>query len=504
VLATAKILLRVFSCVPGGLLLLPLGFLLWKSFQISSELLIHVEKYLLWESLRNTILLLISVLLLSSIWGTLLAWIISRFQFVGRSFFRWALLLPLALPAYVVSFVWLANFGQSMPLMQLSLILSFCLFPYIYLIVLESFERIDQNHLEVASSLGVTRADVIRRIYRPMLLPALMAGISLVGMETLADFGSVSVFNFSVFTTLVYRSWFSLQSLETAAFLAMLHILLLLVFVFMTSLTSKGRLVDKNSGAPRRALLKKCSTFQSWGMGFIVMLIWSIAFLFPLFQLVQWGVKDLGAFVDARLLERISNSLIIAAAAALVTLIFAMILTLAQRYSKTSFQNYVSRLSVIGYGIPGTVIAVGWMVSLAVAFGSFHHLPYVALLALTLGLATRFLSLAQRPLMTSSERISWTIEESARSLGASTGRVLLKIHKPLLARAAGIGFLFVFIDTLKEMPMTLLMRPYGWDTLSVRVYQFTSDGMWEEAAAPSLVLVAVSLVPLWFLRKRMQ
>jgi len=486
------------------MLLLPLGFLLWKSFQISPELLVHVEKYLLWEGLGNTVLLLISVLFLSATLGLSLAWIVARYRFFGRSFFRWALILPLALPAYVVAFVWLARFGQSLPFFQLSCILSFCLFPYIYLILLECFDRINQSHIEVAQSLGMPPGGVLKKIYQPMLFPSLMAGVALVGMETLADFGSVSLYNVSVLTTIVYRSWFGLQSLETAAFLAMVHIGLLLVFVFLTSKVSRRRLADKSSGVKKDRALKEVSPITSLGLASYVSLVWVLSFVLPVAQLLGWGLNDLGGFLDTRLLERIINSLVIASGAALITLFFALVMTLAKRYFDSASLGYFVRLGTIGYGIPGTVIAVGWMVTLGILLGSFHHLTFLALLALVLGLSTRFLSLAQRPLFSAVQRISLSIEETAKSSGASTLRVFRKIHFPLLSSASGIAFLFVFIDTLKEMPMTLLMRPYGWDTLSVRVYQFTSDGMWQAAAAPSLVLVLVSLLPLWFLRKQIQ
>jgi iron(III) transport system permease protein len=235
-----------------------------------------------------------------------------------------------------------------------------------------------------------------------------------------------------------------------------------------------------------------------------MLIFWCVSFVWPVAEIVLWSAHDAWAFVDARLWERIANSLLIATGAAFVTLWMAVLMWVAKRYYNSRWILWALRLSGLGYGIPGTVIAVGWMVSLTLIFGSFHHLPFVVLAALILGLATRFLSLAQRPLDAASERISKQLEEAARSLGASRDRVCWLIHRPLLSGAMGIGFLFVFIDSIKEMPMTLLMRPFGWDTLSVRVYQFTSDGLWQAAAAPALVIVLVSTLPLFVLRKQLR
>lgn len=500
-MAIVKIVFRFLSFVPAGLLLLPLGFLFWKAFSVSPELVEHLQKNLLGEAVYNTVVVLISVLMASALIGTAMAWLVSRYDFFGKSFFRWALLLPLSMPAYVVAFVWLASFGQQFPLLFLIIVLSLCLYPYFYLIVLESFDRINPTHFEVAKSLGVNRFQSFYKIYGPILKPSLMSGAALVGMETLADFGTVSVFNVSVFTTLVYRSWFALQSLETAAFGASLHILFLLGFVFLTSTTLKGSVIDKSAGFKKR-IARSCSPIQSFFLFLILFLFWSLVFVFPLVKLLAWSFSQYHDYFDWRLWSRVLNSLSVAVGTAFVTLIAASILIITKRYYNFKGMATLWRLSGLGYGLPGTVMAVGWMVALTLCFGSFHHLPLLALGTLVLGLSTRFFSLAQRPLANASERISKQIEESAQSSGASIFRTLRLVHWPLLRGAVGVAFLFVFIDTLKEMPMTLLMRPYGWDTLAVRVYQYTSDGLWQAAAAPSLVIIFVSMLPILIMRKQ--
>jgi iron(III) transport system permease protein len=232
--------------------------------------------------------------------------------------------------------------------------------------------------------------------------------------------------------------------------------------------------------------------------------LWLACFGLPVAQLVYWSMSRPATFFDPRLLERATNSFLIAAFAALIAVVFATCIVIAHRFFKSLDIAWAERISSLGYGIPGTVIAVGWMAFITGMWGPLHMMPSVAIGALLIGLATRFMALAQRPVMSASAKISASVEESSQSCGASAWQTIGRIHVPLLKNAFLIGFLFVFIDTLKEMPMTLLMRPYGWDTLAVRVYQYTSDGMWHEASAPALMIVVASIIPIFLLRRRIQ
>jgi iron(III) transport system permease protein len=339
----------------------------------------------------------------------------------------------------------------------------------------------------------------------PILVPWIASGVLLVGMETLADFGSVSVFNLSVFTTVVYRAWFGLQSIETASFFAMIHVLFLSLFVAVVLRFARRKKYTDPYAGRLRMERRHLGPLSSIAANLFVGALWLVSFVLPVGQLLYWSLSRPETFLDPRLLERATNSLLVAALAAAVAVFFAACLVFAHRFLKSADIAWAEKISSLGYGIPGTVIAVGWMAAVTRLWGaSLQSTALVALVTMLIGLATRFLALAQRPVLSAASRISPAIEESSQSAGASVWRTLRRIHVPLLKNAFLIGFLFVFIDTLKEMPMTLLMRPYGWDTLAVRVYQYTSDFMWREAAAPSLMIVVASIVPIFLLRRRIQ
>jgi iron(III) transport system permease protein len=520
-----KIFLRLALFLPGGLLLLPLGFLVFKTLSVPHELFLHISEHLLRESIANTLKLLLGVLSLSLLVAFGAALIMGRFEFIGRKFFRWALLLPLALPAYVVSFIWISwfDFSGLIPtflrsystslgsleifsnfrsLAGLILPMSFCFFPYIYLLLLEAFERQNKHLSEVTRSMGLNRRQRIWRLHIPLLAPWMVSGLLLVGMETLADFGSVSAFNIPVFTTMLYRSWYALQSIETASLFALVHVAFLVIFVLLISLVLRGkRYTDKSGGKdplPRTPLNKS----QTFIVLFLLSSLFFISFLAPCLQLLTWVIGDSSRLWDSRLLSRVVNSFSIALMAGLVTSAMACGMILGKRFIRSPSTKWALRIGTLGYGIPGTVIAIGWVISLTLLIGPLHGLGQWALLALILGLSSRFITLALRPLESAVERVAPSIEESARSLGSSLRKIFFKIHFPLLKGAFSIGFLFVFVDTLKEMPMTLLMRPMGWDTLATQIYQFTAEGLWVEAAFPSLIIVLASIIPIFIMRKQ--
>lgn len=518
--------LRLLSYLPALLLIAPLCFLFVKSMGLSQSLLEHVGSTLFFEALSNTLLLLTGVTVICLLISFPVAWLLARYEFKGAAFWRWALIMPLALPAYVMTFVWIswADYSGLVPtflrdvwgaewtlvfshfrsLAGLVIPLSLALFPYLYLLIFEGLDSQSRTLNDAARSLGLGRARRFFKLEIPVLLPWIVSGILLVGMETLADFGSVSVFNLNVFTTIVYRSWFALQSIETASFFALVHVAFLVIFVSIGLYFVKRRKhSDPHAGRlnPERYVLGGSKAIAA---NIFLAKLWLISFLLPVLQLSVWSFSRLDSFVDSRLLERAFNSLSIATFAAGLAVVLAATQVLAHRYLKSRDITWAEKISSLGYGIPGTVIAVAWMASITVLWGSLHMLPVVALLVLVVGLASRFLVLAQRPAMSAAAKISPSVEEASQSSGSGTLRTLLKVHFPLLRNSFLMGFLFVFIDTLKEMPMTLLMRPFGWDTLAVRVYQYTSDGMWRDAAVPALLIVVASFIPIFLLRRRMK
>lgn len=510
------------------MLLLPLGFVVFKALNVPQELLTHLQETLVFEASWGSFTLLVGVLYLTAAIGLSSAYFIARYEFPLKRFFEWALLLPLAIPAYVTAFVWLSLFdysGDFSVFMRnlfpefswrlgirsqwgLILCLAFSLYPYVYLSCLEGFKKQSRSHLESSLSLGVSRWRIWSRVEMPLVLPWLLGALLLVGMETLADFGAASVFNASVFTTLVYRSWFGLQSLETASFLSAVHILFLLVFsAFFFRAANSRKIWDSSMGRdswPVKRLSQAKGLLLSCGFS----LLFFAAFLVPVLRLVQWALENPAALFEERVLERLGNSILLGGLVVIVLLGMSVLFILAKVIARSSFLERLLKTSALGYGIPGTVLAVGWMIFVTKGTlhfqGLAHLMSTVAVFALAFGLSTRFFALMQRPLDASLQQLSPSTEDSMKLLGVPWWQRFWRSYLPLSQAALVTGAIFVFVDTMKEMPMTLMMRPQGWETLSVRVHQFTSEGLWERAAAPSLWIVLASLYPVWWLKRRLK
>lgn len=502
---------------------MPLGFLVFKASTAPADLIEHLFETMVWEATVGSFLLIGGVLIGSGILGVTSAYLLARYRFPAHRLWEWVLLLPLALPAYVSAFVWLSLFdfsGDFSRLMRevfpfwdwnlgirsmggLIVVLSLSLYPYVYLSCLEGFKRQSRSFLESSLSLGVSRGQIWRRVEMPMILPWIFGALLLVGMETLADFGAASVFNASVFTTLVYRSWFGLQSLETASFLSVVHVLSLALFTMLfLYLSSKKKYWDQNMGQDRWPQ-KKLIGIQAWAASGFCALVFFLAFFMPVLRLLFWALEDPGVMFEARVLERLYNSLSLGFWTVVVLLLFSALFVFAKVILKSSKVSHIMQLSALGYGIPGTVLAVGWMV-VANKMDVLSQAPVqLTLIALILALSTRFYALLQKPIDSSLQQLDPSIEDSMKILGVPWWRRMSQSYLPLLKGALLTGAIFVFVDTIKEMPMTLMLRPYGWESLSLRVYQFTSEGLWESAAAPSLWIVLSSILPVWWLKKRL-
>ncbi len=473
--------------------------------------------------LRNTAVLLLGVGVTVSLLGISLAWITVMCEFPGRAAFEWLLMLPMAMPGYVLAFVVLGLFDFSGPLQgflhgQLGLdyfdirteatviaVLSLVLYPYVYMLARSAFLSQSSDTLEAARILGCSAWSAWFRVALPMARPAIVAGLALALMETLADFGTVAVFNYDTFTTAIYKAWFGFFNLQAAAQLASL----LLLFVALTLLAerrSRGR-----RGFVQGARLQHHFRFQlsapaRWGLSLYCTLVLLLAFVLPLGQLLLWAVGEGIAQLDARFANLLYHTLSLASQAALLTVAIALLLAYNRRRGGRH-QRHFFELAQLGYALPGSVLAVG----IVIAFTAIDQ-QLLAPLQRLLGMEprqllvgtvltllgaywVRFLAVATGPIEAGLERIRPSIPEAARTLGAGHWRIVWRIYLPMLRPGLLTAAVLVFVDVIKEMPATLLLRPFGWDTLAVRVYEMTSEGEWQRAALPALAIVLVGLIP---------
>lgn len=495
---------------------------------VDSDIWQHLWQTQLTTLIINTLSLILLVLLGVFLLGVWLAWLVTLYEFPGRKVLQWALMLPLAIPPYILASVALGftDFGGPLQLILetfgasaknlpdirntfgVAIVFILCFYPYVYLLTRAALTKNGRNSYESARTLGYSKTAAFWKLIIPMTRPAWMAGLALVLMETLADFGAVAIFNYDTFTTAIYKSWFDLYSLNSAAQLASI-LLLFVMFALISERWSRGSESYNQSGSKLtqfRTPLKGWSGVLSQIGAWIVCLS---AFFLPLIQLLVWSFENIvsGQGFYQKDAHLISNTVQLASYATLIIMLVALLLVFIQhqlelRKKFTKLWSMISEINLVGYALPGTVLAVGVVIGFN-AIEDFFDIkePWITggLFALFFAYAVRFLRMAHNPLHNAMSQIKPTIIESSKLLGANKTERFWRIYLPLIRPGALTALLLVFVEVMKEMPATLLLRPMNWDTLAVRIYELTSEGEWERAALPSVLLVLVGILPVIYL-----
>ncbi len=488
----------------------------------------HLWRTQLVELIANTLRLVAGVGAGTLLVGGGLAWLVVHHRFPGRSVLEWALILPLAVPAYVIGFTCLGLFEYAGPVQGalrrllgvdarlpelrsyggVVAMMTLVFYPYVYLLARVAFREQGAAPLEVARTLGRSRAAAFLAVTVPMARPALAAGVALAMMEALADFGTVATFGYRTLTEAVYRVWYGMFDRLAATQLASVLLLFALGLLWVEQ-RSRGRARFVQRARPRPSVEPRpLHGIRAALATAACLLVLTPAFLLPLGQLGWWAA---GAIREGRVapdfVALLGNTAMLASVAALAACALAVLLGYARRRHGTPAVRAASRLSAMGYALPGAVIAVGVLLPLAWAD---HVLvpPIERALGRPLGLlltgsaaglilayVVRFLAVGLQTVDASLGRIPPSLDDAARSLGARAGTVLRRVHLPLIRGGLATAVVMVFVETMKEMPATLLLRPFGLNTLAVEIWERTSEAMWPEAAVPALTLVAVGLVP---------
>lgn len=523
---------RVFTArrLVSGLIALPtacvLGVILGAFLTPAPEIWGHMVEYVLPDVTRNTLRLVLGVSVVTTVLGVGLGWLTGGCDFPGRRFFSWALMLPMAMPAYVMAFVALGLFDVLGPVQStlralnpalpgwvpdmrstggVIAVLSLTLYPYVYLFARGAFLTQGAAAVDAARILGDSPGRAFFRVALPMARPWIAAGLLLVIMETLADFGAVSIFNYDTFTTAIYKAWYGFFSLEAAAQFASLLVVVALV-VHGLERVSRARMRFTQTGRSGEAGRVRLAGWRAWGAVLLCGWVFLIAFAAPTLQLVAWTAEAFWLEFDARYAGLLLRSLTLAGLATLTICFVALTLAYVRRGNRDRATAIAARISTLGYALPGTVLAVG--VYIPAAFLDHLLMDAAGRLGLEMGpLLTgtvalmiiayliRFMAVGFGAVDAGLTRIAGSVDEAARLLGARGARLLLRLHAPMLRRALLTAAILVFVDVLKEMPMTLMTRPFGWDTLPVKIFELTSEGEWERAALPALSLVLAGLVP---------
>ena len=506
-------------------MLIPILIVLLSWTQPMADIWSHMGKYVLPQVLKNTAILLVMVTVIAGTVGTSLAWITSMYRFPGQRFFSWALMLPLAIPAYVLAFVTVGIVDFSGPLQSslrdlgistaipsvrnvwgAGLVLSFAFYPYVYLLARQAFLSQGRRAIEAGQMLGLSRSRVFFRLALPQALPWIIGGLLLATMETLADFGAVSVFNVDTFTTAIYKAWFGFFSLTTAAQLAALLIGMVFIVVLFEQYWQARRGSDVNQGSSQRL---SASTSGKWAMMLVCTTVFLLAFLVPFLQLIYWTAMNYKQDFDARYIEFVTNSLLIASMTTLFIAFLAVTIAWIKRQYTDKTTKLMTTLANLGYVVPGTVLAVGvfipiaWLDNQMIAFGiTSKQVLSGSVIVMLLALSTRFMTVSFQPIDRQLQRLTANQEAAAKLLSDSPLQRWRQVVLPVLSPGVLTALLIGFVEVMKEMPITLMTRRQGWDTLAVRVFEMTSEGMWARAALPSLLIVAVGLLPVWILLRQ--
>lgn len=484
----------------------------------------HLWNHVLPRVLANTLLLMLIVSIVVLAVGVPLAWLTAMCDFPGRKFFAWALVLPLAIPAYVLAFVQMGLFEYAGPVQSflrdifgssrwfpdirgslwgLVMVLVMAFYPYVYLMARSAFLTQGHRSMEAAQALGYSPVAAFFKVGLPLARPWIGAGLALVLMEVLADFGAIAVFNFDTFTTALYKSWFDLHNIGAAAQLAAMLVLVVTLLLAAEQRSRSAQRFHVSNPQQYRVVLKGGSRWVAFAL---CLLVFSAAFAVPMVQMVAWSLSVWQDDLNSDYWSYTWNTLSLALMTAAIATVLALMLSWIRRRYADGLTSWTVRLAVLGYAMPGVVLAVGvfmpiawldaWLMALLEPWG-VQSLGIIkgSLAGMLLALAARFLAVAYNATDAAMQRITRSQEEACASLGLGPWQTLRRLHLPLLRTGLLSAFLMVVVDVMKEMPITLMMRQFGWDTLAVRVFQLTSESMWDQAALPALAIVLVGLLP---------
>lgn len=514
------------------LLALPVLALVFSAFSADGDLFRHLADTVLPAYLGNTLGLVIGVVVLSLLFGVPTAWLVAMCQVPGRRALQWALMLPMAMPSYIVAYVYTDLLDYSGPLQAglrtlfdwqspadywfpairslggAAWVLALVLFPYVYLLTRASFLEQSVSLIHSSRLLGCTPWQSFRRLSLPLARPAIMVAVSLVAMETLADFATVHFFAINTLTTAVYDTWLGYGSLATAAKLSCLMLLAVVLLIAMERRSRQRQQVFQKSMGHEQPLRYPLKGMRRW---LAAIWCWGLVlagFGLPFVILLDYGVRYFELSWTPEFVRFAGNSLAISALTALLAMGIALLLGFFRRLDGGVKSLLPLRIAAMGYAMPGTVLAIGVLVPLtALDFGINDLAEWLGrqgpgllltgtLTAIVFGYLVRFVAIAIGSVESSMGKISPSLDMAARSLGQGDGGMLRRVHLPLVRRGLFAGAMLVFIESMKELPAALLLRPFNFDTLATHVYQFVSDEMLERGALGAIVIVLVGLLPL--------
>ena len=494
-------------------------------FETTSNYYQILKDTFLLDYILNSIILLLCVLILTFLIGTGSAYLVSFYKFPLSNFFKWALILSFAVPPYIYAYsltAFFENYGTAYSILKnlfgdgeynrhipkfdemigAILSLSFSLFAYVYILARASFLYQSQNFIDLGKNLGFTKFKTLYSIILPAARPAIVAGLSLVAMETLAEFGAVDFFSVNTLTTGIYNSWITFDDLAFANQLSFFLLLFIFALFILENLSrNKAKYHFNAKGGFKQKQKLKLTGKKSLFAFLFCFFIFFLSFLFPLSQMLYWTIKFPENLFDLQIIDLLSNTLYLVILSSLVLIIFALISNYGNRVTKNKTLNILSTLSISGYAIPGVILAVAFITFIAwfdeslvknLGFFSIKKIFIGSILGLVLVYFVRFYSLAFNGIKSGYEKINISVDESSYLLGYSKRKTFMNIHVPFLRNSLLFVCILISLEIVRELPITLILRPFNFETFATTAYISASEDLLEAAAVPSLFLILIA------------
>ena len=525
-------ILSVWYAIPILILILflaPILVILSSVFSDYSENWQHIYNYVLADYVINSIILVAGVSVLVMTIGTVTAWIVTNYSFFGKKFFEWGLILPLAIPPYILAYTFTGLFDSYGTVNEIArnlfnlqanvtvfpnirniygaiIVFSFTLYPYVYLICRTAFLNQSRSMFEVGRTLGLSNTSIFFRLALPLVRPALIAGTMIVAMETLSDFGAVDHFAVSTFTTGIFRTWYGMYDLTTAMQLASMLLIFITFCLIIERISRKNANYSTIASNYKPTPVKSLPPISSMACFFVCFLPLFIGFILPILEILNWTLSWNSGFLDKQFFSISINTILLSILSAILCTFIAMIINFSIRYKNSFTLKFINPFLNIGYAVPGLILAVG-IVQLFVfldnnVLNSFEEYFLTgSFVGLIFAYIIKSYALANSTYEAGYQKISTVLDDSARILKSKGFNLLFRVHFPILKTSFYTSILLVMSEVVKELPATLILRPFNFETLAVSTYIYASEERMIEAAAPAMAIVLIGLIPIFFLSK---
>ena len=505
--------------------IIPVITVFFSYFENTSDYSELLKNTFLFEYISNSLILLLGVLIMTLIIGVTTAYLVSFYSFPFSNFFKWALILGFAVPPYIYAYsltaffenygtaysilkslFGAANYNKHIPkfdgMLGAILSISFSIYAYVYILTRASFYYQSNNLIELGKNLGFSKLKSLFKIIIPSARPAIVAGLSLVAMETLSDFGAVDFFSINTLTTAIYNSWLSFDDLAFSNQLSFY----LLIFIFGLFIIEKFSRRSAKYHSPLQGGFKTRKKIELYGLNsffafLLCFIIFFLSFIFPISQMLYWTIIYPKNFFDLNIYDLILNTLLLVSLSSIILIIFSFISNYGNRVSKSKILNFLTTISISGYALPGIILAVAyitfvaWFDNTIISYFEIQSIKKIfigSILGLVLAYFVRFYSLSCNGIKSSYEKINKTLDETAYLAGYSKLKTFLNIHIPYLRSSIFFVIILISLEIIRELPITLILRPFNFETFATTAYIYASQDLLEAASVPSLFLVLIA------------